>query len=126
PDRALGLEPHDPTQRADRQRVRTALERVQAKQRAADTTRDTPPPPERTRPPGTPPAAWSARPGGGRRLAPAGRSTPMASSRPWPFDDNDRPSGSVRPLSQADLQAILAPLGDDPDELLAGTQADRP
>jgi hypothetical protein len=50
----------------------------------------------------------------------------MASSRPWPFDDDDRPSGSVRPLSQADLQAILAHLGDDPDELLAGTQADRP
>jgi hypothetical protein len=50
----------------------------------------------------------------------------MASSRPWPFDDNDRPSGSVRPLSQADLQAILTHLGDDPDQLLAGTGADRP
>jgi hypothetical protein len=51
----------------------------------------------------------------------------MASSRPWPFDDDDdRPSGSVRPLSQADLQAILAHLSDDPDELLAGTRADRP
>jgi Nuclease-related domain len=50
----------------------------------------------------------------------------MASARPWPFDDDDRPSGSVRPLSQADLQAILAHLGDDPDELLAGTDADRP
>jgi hypothetical protein len=50
----------------------------------------------------------------------------MASSRPWPFDDDDRPSGSVRPLSQADLQAILAHLGDDPDELLAGTGMDRP
>jgi Nuclease-related domain len=51
----------------------------------------------------------------------------MASSPPWPFDDDeDRPSGSVRPLSQADLQAILAHLGDDPDELLAGTDADRP
>jgi hypothetical protein len=50
----------------------------------------------------------------------------MASSRPWPFDDDDRPSGSVRPLSQADLQAILAHLGDDPEELLAGTGADRP
>jgi hypothetical protein len=49
----------------------------------------------------------------------------MASSRSWPFDD-DRPSGSVRPLSQADLQAILAHLGDDPDQLLAGTGADRP
>ncbi|HEV3498479.1 MAG TPA: nuclease-related domain-containing protein, partial [Actinomycetes bacterium] len=51
----------------------------------------------------------------------------MASSRPWPFHDNDRPSGSVRPLSHADLQAILAHLtDDDPDELLAGTRADRP
>jgi uncharacterized protein len=51
----------------------------------------------------------------------------MASSRRWPFDDDeDRPSGSVRPLSQADLQAILAHLGDDPDELLVGTGADRP
>jgi hypothetical protein len=51
----------------------------------------------------------------------------MASSPPWPFDDDeDRPSGSVRPLSQADLQAILAHLGDDPDQLLAGTDADRP
>jgi hypothetical protein len=50
----------------------------------------------------------------------------MASSRSWPFDDEDRPSGSVRPLSQADLQAILAHLGDDSDELLAGTGADRP
>src|SRR5215217_6527465 len=42
---------------------------------------------------------------------------PMANPRPWPFDD-DRPSGSVRPLSQADLQAILGHLGDDPDQLL--------
>src|SRR5918993_1110880 len=50
----------------------------------------------------------------------------MASSRPWPFDDEDRPSGSVRPLSQVDLRAILAHLGDDPDQLLAGTGADRP
>ena len=52
----------------------------------------------------------------------------MASSRSWPFDDDeDRPSGSVRPLSQADLQAILAHLADDdPEELLAGTGADRP
>jgi hypothetical protein len=51
----------------------------------------------------------------------------MASSRPWPFhDDEDRPSGSVRPLSQAELHAILAHLGDDLDELLAGTGADRP
>jgi hypothetical protein len=50
----------------------------------------------------------------------------MASSRPWPFDHDNRPSGSVQPLSQADLQAILAHLADDPDGLLAGTGADRP
>jgi hypothetical protein len=51
----------------------------------------------------------------------------MASSRSWPFDDEDRPSGSVRPLSQADLQAILVHLtSEDPDGLLAGTIADRP
>jgi hypothetical protein len=50
----------------------------------------------------------------------------MVSSRPWPFDDDDRPSGSVRPLSQADLQAILAHLYDDAEGLLAGTGADRP
>jgi nuclease-like protein len=51
----------------------------------------------------------------------------MASSRPWPLhDDENRPSGSVRPLSRADLQAILAHLADDPDELVARTAADRP
>jgi hypothetical protein len=50
----------------------------------------------------------------------------MASPRPWPFDDEDRPSGSVRPLSQADLQAILAHLGDDPEQLLASTGAGFP
>jgi hypothetical protein len=50
----------------------------------------------------------------------------MAASRSWPFDDDDRPSGSVRPLTQADLQAILAHLNSDPDQLLAGTDADRP
>jgi hypothetical protein len=51
----------------------------------------------------------------------------MASSRPWPFDDDDdRPSGSVRPLSQADLQAILAHLDDGLDEVLAGVGVDRP
>jgi hypothetical protein len=50
----------------------------------------------------------------------------MANPRPWPFDDDDRPSGSVRPLSPADLQAILAHLGDDPDRLLAGTDTDQP
>jgi hypothetical protein len=40
PDRALGPEPRDPAQRADRQRARTAIERVQAKQRATDRIRD--------------------------------------------------------------------------------------
>jgi Nuclease-related domain len=50
----------------------------------------------------------------------------MASARSWPFDDDDRPSGSVRLLSQADLQAILAHLADDADGLLVGTGADRP
>jgi conjugative relaxase-like TrwC/TraI family protein len=40
PDRALGPEPRNPAQRADRQRTRTAIERVQAKQRAADRARD--------------------------------------------------------------------------------------
>jgi hypothetical protein len=43
PERALGPEPHNPTQRADRQRARTAIERVQARQRASDRTRDTQP-----------------------------------------------------------------------------------
>jgi hypothetical protein len=51
----------------------------------------------------------------------------MASPRPWPFEDDVRPSGSVQPLSQDDLQAILAHLAtDDPNELLARTGADRP
>jgi hypothetical protein len=51
----------------------------------------------------------------------------MASPRSWPFDDDDdRPSGSVRPLSQADLQAILKHLTDDPGGLLARTGEDRP
>jgi conjugative relaxase-like TrwC/TraI family protein len=40
PDRALGPEPNDPAHRTDRQRARTAIDRVQAKQRAADRTRD--------------------------------------------------------------------------------------
>jgi conjugative relaxase-like TrwC/TraI family protein len=38
PDRALGSDPHDPTQRADRQRAHTAIERVQTRQRAVDRT----------------------------------------------------------------------------------------
>ena len=37
----------------------------------------------------------------------------MANPRPWPFDDDDRHSGSVKPLSQA-------------DQLLVGTDAGRP
>jgi conjugative relaxase-like TrwC/TraI family protein len=48
PDGALGPEPRDPGQQADRQRVRTAIERVQAKQRATDRTRDLQPTSERT------------------------------------------------------------------------------
>jgi hypothetical protein len=47
PDRALGPEPHSPGQRADRQRVRTTIERVQAKQRATDRSRDPQPTSER-------------------------------------------------------------------------------
>jgi conjugative relaxase-like TrwC/TraI family protein len=47
PDRALGPEPSDPAQRADRQHVGTAIERVHAKQRAADRTRDSQPISER-------------------------------------------------------------------------------
>jgi hypothetical protein len=40
PDRALGPEPLDPAQRADRQRARIAIERVHGKQQAADRSRD--------------------------------------------------------------------------------------
>jgi conjugative relaxase-like TrwC/TraI family protein len=47
PDRALGPDPHDSTQRADRQRARSVIERVHAKQRADDRTRDTQPTSER-------------------------------------------------------------------------------
>jgi hypothetical protein len=47
PEQALGSEPHDPEQRADRQRARTAIARVHAKQRAADRTRNTQPTTER-------------------------------------------------------------------------------
>jgi conjugative relaxase-like TrwC/TraI family protein len=54
PDRALGPEPRDPTQRADRQRVRTAIERVQAKQRVAERARDTHPTSRRTSQPPPP------------------------------------------------------------------------
>jgi hypothetical protein len=48
PERPLGPECHDPSQRADRQRARTAIARVQAKQRAADRSRDTEPTSEHT------------------------------------------------------------------------------
>jgi hypothetical protein len=50
PDRALGAEPHGAAQRADRLRARTAIERVHAKQRAVDRSRDTQPTSERTKP----------------------------------------------------------------------------
>jgi hypothetical protein len=47
PDRALGPEPRDPAQRAHRQQVRTAIERVQARQHATDRIRDVEPTAER-------------------------------------------------------------------------------
>jgi hypothetical protein len=47
-ERALGPQPADPAQRADRQRVRMAIDRVQAKQRATDRIRDVEPTAERT------------------------------------------------------------------------------
>jgi len=49
-DRALGPEPHDPTQRADRQQACTAIERVQAKQRTTDRTHQRQPTSEPTQP----------------------------------------------------------------------------
>jgi hypothetical protein len=51
PERALGPEPHGPAQRADRQRARTAIERVHAKQRATDRTHNGQPTSERTNQP---------------------------------------------------------------------------
>ena len=54
------------------------------------------------------------------------REHPNGQLSTWPFDGDDRPSGSVQPLSQADPQAILAHLNDDPDRLLTGTSAGRP
>jgi conjugative relaxase-like TrwC/TraI family protein len=51
PERALGPEPHDPTQRADRQRVRTAIERIHTKQRATDRIPQRQPTSEHTRQP---------------------------------------------------------------------------
>jgi hypothetical protein len=47
PDRALGAEPNDLTQRADRQRVRGAIEQVRTKQRAADRSHQRQPTSER-------------------------------------------------------------------------------
>jgi hypothetical protein len=47
PDRALGPEPHDPAQRADHQRARTAITRVHTKQRTTDRTHERQPPSER-------------------------------------------------------------------------------
>jgi conjugative relaxase-like TrwC/TraI family protein len=51
PDRALSPEPHDRAQRADLQRVRSAIDRVQTKQRAADRSHDRPSTSERTNQP---------------------------------------------------------------------------
>jgi conjugative relaxase-like TrwC/TraI family protein len=48
PDRALGPEPRDPAQRADRQRACRAIERVQAKQRATDRSHQRQPTSEHT------------------------------------------------------------------------------
>jgi conjugative relaxase-like TrwC/TraI family protein len=47
PDHVLGPEPHDPAQRADRQRARTTIEQLHTKQRATEHTRDPQPPSER-------------------------------------------------------------------------------
>jgi hypothetical protein len=126
PERALGPDPHSRAQRADRQQ---APHGHRSGPRQAARRRPHPPAPadQRALPPtATWRAPWPTRPGAGRRLAPPERSAPMASSRPWPFDDEDRPSGSVQPLTQGDLEAILAHLGDDPDQLRAGTDVDRP
>ena len=51
PEQALGPSPMPQAQRADRQRVRTAIDRVQAKQRAADRGRERQPTSERTNQP---------------------------------------------------------------------------
>src|SRR6266540_657874 len=51
----------------------------------------------------------------------------MASPAPFPYEpDDEQPGVYVRPLSQADLDAILAEAGTDADSLVAGTPADRP
>jgi hypothetical protein len=61
PERALGPEPHDPTQRAARQRARTAIDRVQAKQWVADRTPQRQP--NRERPSHPRPGEQRGRPG---------------------------------------------------------------
>jgi hypothetical protein len=61
PEQALGPEPHHPGQRADRQRARTAIDRVHTKQRAADRTRDAQPTSEPTTQPR--PRSWPGRRG---------------------------------------------------------------
>jgi len=48
PERALGPQPADPAQQADRLRARTAIDRVQARQRAADRTHQRQPTSEHT------------------------------------------------------------------------------
>jgi ATP-dependent exoDNAse (exonuclease V) alpha subunit len=53
PKRALGLEPADRAQRTDRQRARTAIARVRAKQRAADRTHQRQPTSEHSNQPRT-------------------------------------------------------------------------
>jgi hypothetical protein len=45
---------------------------------------------------------------------------------PYEPDDDEQPGLSIRPLSHADLDAILAHLEQDRDSLLAGISADRP
>ena len=52
----------------------------------------------------------------------------MASpGRHFPYEpDDEQPGVSIRPLSQADLDAILTEAGTDAGSLLAGTPADRP
>ena len=47
PDRALGPEPHDPTQRANWRWTRTAIARVHTKQLTTDRTHQRQPPSER-------------------------------------------------------------------------------
>jgi hypothetical protein len=51
PERALGPKPHDPGQRADRRRARTAIDRVHTKQRTTDRTHQRQPTSEHTHQP---------------------------------------------------------------------------